>query len=154
MPGYGVLPADEGTGLLPWSWATARLTDSHEYWLATVRADGSPHVTPVWGVWHDGRVWFSCSGDAVKARNLGRDDRCVVTTDDTSEPVMVEGTAERVIDRDAVVRFTEMTNAKYGVSYPVEFYLENACFRVLPRRVIALDDADFTGSPTRWTFEP
>ena len=38
MPGYGVQPATEGTGLLPWSWAEERLTAAHEYWVAT----GSP----------------------------------------------------------------------------------------------------------------
>ena len=26
MPGYGILPATEGTGLLPWSWAVERLS--------------------------------------------------------------------------------------------------------------------------------
>jgi hypothetical protein len=27
----------------------------------------------------------------------------------------------------------------------------NTCFRVRPAKVIGLDTADFTGSPTRWT---
>ena len=33
MPGYGILPAGEGTGLLPWEWAVERLARSHDYWL-------------------------------------------------------------------------------------------------------------------------
>jgi hypothetical protein len=36
MPGYGVLVAAEGTGLLPWSWAQDRLARARNYWLATV----------------------------------------------------------------------------------------------------------------------
>jgi hypothetical protein len=36
MPGYGISGPEEGTGLLPWSWATERLSSSHDYWLATV----------------------------------------------------------------------------------------------------------------------
>jgi hypothetical protein len=35
MPGYGVLGAAEGSGLLAWSWADERLRASHDYWLAT-----------------------------------------------------------------------------------------------------------------------
>jgi len=35
MPGYGTLEPEEGTGLLPWSWAVERLTSSRNYWLAT-----------------------------------------------------------------------------------------------------------------------
>jgi hypothetical protein len=50
MPGYGVLPADQGSGLIAWAEAERRLTVSHDYWCATVRPDGAPHVTPVWGV--------------------------------------------------------------------------------------------------------
>ena len=53
MPGYGILGPDGGTGLLPWSWAEERLRDSRNYWLATVRPDGRPHVMPVWAVWDD-----------------------------------------------------------------------------------------------------
>jgi len=153
MPGYGILGREEGRGLLPWSWATERLMASHGYWLATVRRDGSPHVMPVWGMWHDGCVWFSCSGEARKARNLTDDSRCVVTTDNAVEPVVIEGVAEHVTEREPIERFTALTNAKYGVDYAVDFYLDNACFRVRPQRVFGLDDADFTGSPTRWVFD-
>lgn len=39
-----------GTGLLPWSHAEQRLRDARRYWLTTVRADGRPHATPLWGV--------------------------------------------------------------------------------------------------------
>src|SRR5262249_17191311 len=56
MPGYGTLPAGEGGGLLPWSWAEERLARSHDYWLATVTPDGAPHLMPVWAVWLDGRL--------------------------------------------------------------------------------------------------
>ena len=38
MPGYGTQGPTEGTGLLPWSWATERLTRSHDYWVATTRS--------------------------------------------------------------------------------------------------------------------
>jgi hypothetical protein len=153
MPGYGVVAADEGGGLLAWSWATERLTASHEYWLATVDAHGRPHVMAVWGVWDDEHVWFSCSGEARKARNLAGNPQCVITTDNAVQPVVVEGRAARVAAGDAVERFAALTNAKYDVSYEVAFYLENALFRIRPERVFGLDDADFTGSPTRWVFD-
>lgn len=39
MPGYGILDADKGRGLLPWSWATERLAKAHTYWVATTRVD-------------------------------------------------------------------------------------------------------------------
>ena len=152
MPGYGVVGASEGTGLLSWSWAEAQLTASHDYWLATVRPDGRPHGMPVWAVWTAGALVFSTAPGSRKARNLATHPEVVVTTDNPHKPVVVEGSAEMVGDEGAVVEFTALSNAKYGTDYPIDFYLDNLTFRVAPMRVIALDDDDFTGSPTRWTF--
>ena len=60
MPGYGLLPENDGTGLLPWSWAETRLMNSRNYWLATVWPQRRPHVMPVWGMWQEGlATWFS-----------------------------------------------------------------------------------------------
>jgi PPOX class probable F420-dependent enzyme len=154
MPGYGVEPPDRGTGLLPWSWAAERLRDSHDYWLATVWPDGRPQATPVWGVWDGEALWWSSSPTARKSRNLARDRRCTVATDNPHEPVVVEGRAEPVAEREAVVRMAGLMNAKYGTEYPSEFYLANAAFRLRPAVVFGLSDADFTGSPTRWRFAP
>jgi PPOX class probable F420-dependent enzyme len=152
MSGYGVLGPDEGTGLLPWSWATDRLAASHDYWLATVRPEGRPHVMPVWGVWGEEGLRFSTSPTSRKAHNLSADPRCVVTTDNALEPVVVDGTAELVTDAAAIARYTAESNEKYDVSYDVTFYIENALYRVRPSSVFALSEEDFVGSPTRWTF--
>lgn len=152
MPGYGILGPDEGTGLLPWSWAADRLVASHDYWLATVWPDGHPHVTPVWGTWQGDSLWFSSSHGSRKARNLAADPRCAATTDDAIDPVIVEGRATRVDDAAAVAAFAAATNAKYGTEYSVDFFLENATFRLAPACAFGLTGSDFSGSPTRWTF--
>ena len=153
MPGYGTLAADQGSGLLPWTWATERLAASHDYWLATVWPDGRPHVTPVWGVWRDDALWWSCSPGSRKTRNLSHNPAAVATTDDTASPVVVEGVAEAVTDAAAVDDFAHRVNAKYEVSYPEAFFVENACFRLRPTWVFALRSDDFEGAPTRWLFE-
>ncbi len=154
MPGYGVVGPSEGSGLLPWSWAEERLVGSHDYWVATVWPDGRPHVMPVWGVWDAGCLWFSSSLGSRKARNLDADPRLTVTTDNALEPVVVEGTAERIVVLDARTRFTGLFNAKYSTDYSVDFFdpAVNATYRVTPRWVFGLVEADFAGSPTRWVF--
>ncbi len=154
MPGYGILPSSEGRGLLPWSWALERLTRSHDYWLATVWPDGRPHVMPVWGIWHDESVWFSSSAQSRKARNLRADPRCVVTTDNAIEPVVVEGVAEVVRELGAIQELASRVNAKYSSELTVEFLNPevNATFRVRPRWGFSLNK-EFTESPTRWVFE-
>src|SRR5260370_12022207 len=96
MPGYGLLPAGEGTGLLPWSWAEERLKSSRNYWLVSCWPDGRPHAMPVWGMWHEGQFWFSSSKPSPKARNLTANPPCIVTTEDAANPVVVEGTPKLI----------------------------------------------------------
>jgi PPOX class probable F420-dependent enzyme len=154
MPGYGVLPASEGSGLITWAEAERRLTGSHDYWVATVRPDGRPHVMPVWGVWLDGRVWFSSGLRSRKARDLAADPRCTLTTDDAQDPVVVEGSAVQVTDPAGIAAFLEAMNAKYDAGMTVDFLdpAVNGSFAVRPERAFALSHDDFVGSPTRWRF--
>lgn len=154
MPGYGVLDADHGTGLLPWSWARERLERSHDYWVATSRPDGSPHLMPVWGVFVDDALWFSSSRASRKARNLAANPRCAITTDNAYEPVVIEGTAELVRDLSAIAAFVIKVNDKYHTDYATDFFSApaNVCFVVHPRWAFGLAESDFTGSPTRWLF--
>jgi nitroimidazol reductase NimA-like FMN-containing flavoprotein (pyridoxamine 5'-phosphate oxidase superfamily) len=152
MPGYGILEPDEGTGLLPWSWARERLERSRDYWIATRWPDGRPHLMPVWGIWRDRSLVFSSARASRKARNLVAEPRCTVATDDPLEPVVVEGVATFLEDSAEIATFASAVNAKHDVEYPVSFYAapENVCIRIDAVSAIGLVEADFTGSPTRW----
>jgi len=154
MPGYGTLPVEQGSGLLPWSWAVEQLTGSRNYWLATVGSDDQPHAMPVWGVWLHGALWFSTGGRSRKRRNLAHQPHCALTTEDPEQPVLLQGLTEVVRDPGLIAAFLTASNAKYGTDIGVDFLDPdvNVTVRVPPRVVIALREADFTGSPTRWTF--
>lgn len=158
MPGYGVVPADDGRGLLSWDWAERRLAGAHDYWLATVRPAGpdrpsaAPHVMPVWGVWLDGRLWLSTSPGSRKAVNVRANPAVAVTTGDPIEPVVVEGTADVITEPSLIEAFAEAMDAKYETDYGPEFYTTNVTVAVAPVTVFALDADDFTGTPTRWRF--
>jgi PPOX class probable F420-dependent enzyme len=155
MPGYGTLPAEHGTGLLPWSWAEERLARSHDYWLATVRPSGAPHLMPVWAVWHQHQLWFSSARGSRKARNLAGEPRCMLSTADPRQPVVVQGEAHRVSDREALRRMLAAENAKYGTDYGMDMVdpAANSVFALRPEWAFALDANDFTGSPTRFVFD-
>ncbi len=154
MPGYGTLPAGEGTGLLPWSWAEERLVRSHDFWLVTVIPSGAPHLMPVWAVWHEDRLWFSSANGSRKARNLAQEPRCTLSTENPLEPVVVQGRAQRVTDRGELERMLAAENAKYGTDYGLEMVdpTSNSVFALRPEWVFTLDSKDFTGSPTRFVF--
>ena len=154
MPGYGTLPPDQGSGLLPWSWALARLRDSHDYWVGTVWPDGRPHLMPVWAVWHDEALWFSSSLGSRKIRNIRHAPAVSIATDDPLNPVVTEGRARIMTDTMSTKAFLAALNAKYRTSYELDLVdpAKNATVRVRPRWVFGLDERDFAGSPTRWEF--
>jgi PPOX class probable F420-dependent enzyme len=156
MPGYGTLPADQGSGLLPWSWVQERLVRSHDFWLATVAPGGAPHLMPVWAVWDRGALWFSSANGSRKARNLAAEPRCTLSTDDPAEPVVVRGRAERVTGQEELEAMLAAENAKYGTSYGMDMVdpASSSVFRLRPDWVFALNSRDFSGSPTRFTFGP
>lgn len=65
--------------------------------LSTVRADGSPHVTPVWFVLDGDDVVFTTVKKGVKGRNLARDERAAMCVDHDQPPysfVLIRGRAE------------------------------------------------------------
>jgi PPOX class probable F420-dependent enzyme len=149
MPGYGVPTTLEGA--LPWSWAAERLGASHNYWVATARPDGRPHVTAVWAVWLDGLLCFSCATNSVKARNLARDARCTVTTERADEAVIVEGVAEELTDVELLARFKSAYDEKYGWDMDVT---QGGIFAVRPTRAFGFieHEGQFQQTATRWAF--
>lgn len=93
MPdGYGV--ADGTDGLLDWSDVEARLVAARQYWMATTRPDGRPHVVPRWGVWVDGRLWYDGALTTVHARNLAHNRACTLHLEDGWQAVIVDGTSQ------------------------------------------------------------
>jgi PPOX class probable F420-dependent enzyme len=54
--------------------------------LSTVRADGSPHVAPIWFLLDGNEVVFNTAKNTVKGRNLVRDGRIALCVDDDRPP--------------------------------------------------------------------
>ena len=139
MSAYGV-PDDEG-GLLPWSWAEERLVSAHNYWVAT----SGPHASPVWALWRDGVLVFSCSPRSRKARELARDPRVVVHLESGDEVVIVEGEVQRVV-ADAVLI------DEYERKYAYRADPGEGWYRVVPRRVLAWTEPGYPRDATRFDF--
>ena len=62
-------------------------------WLITLRADGSPHTTPVWYVFYRDAFWIASAEKNVKIRNVLHDSRVSVALGNARAPVVAEGSA-------------------------------------------------------------
>ncbi|MFE2597476.1 PPOX class F420-dependent oxidoreductase [Streptomyces sp. NPDC059396] len=69
--------------------------------LSTVRADGSPHIAPIWFLLDGDDLVFNTGRETVKGRSLLREGRAALCVDDERPPfafVVIQGRAE--IDED------------------------------------------------------
>ena len=71
--------------------ALTRLETERNIWLATVRANGRPHLVPLWFAWHDSLIYICIKPDSVKARNLQQNPLVSLSLEDGSNVVICEG---------------------------------------------------------------
>lgn len=84
--------------------------------LSTVRADGSPHIAPVWFLLNGDELLFSTGKNSVKGRNLARDGRLALCVDDDTPPfafVVIHGRAQLIEDLDQLRHWATRIAARY-----------------------------------------
>jgi hypothetical protein len=148
-------PSHTASGLKPWSWALERLKKSHNYWIATSRPDGRPHLMIVWGVWWQDAFWFSTGPRTRKAKNLAGNGHCAIATEKSDEAVILEGTVQEVTDRAVWKELVSVYNHKYcGDIGPLLESSGGSVFCVTPQTIFGQDEhaKNFTEAVTRWTF--
>ncbi|MFF7331420.1 TIGR03618 family F420-dependent PPOX class oxidoreductase [Streptomyces sp. NPDC008150] len=117
--------------------------------LSTVRADGSPHVAPIWFLLDGTDVVFNTGKDTVKGRNLARDGRVALCVDDDRPPfgfVVLQGRADLSEDLADVRAWATRIAARYmGAERAEEFGARNGVpgellVRVRVEKVLAQAD--------------
>ncbi|MEU8977123.1 PPOX class F420-dependent oxidoreductase [Streptomyces sp. NPDC048309] len=84
--------------------------------LSTVRADGSPHVAPIWFLVDGDDLVFNTAKESVKGRNLARDGRVALCVDDDRPPfdfVVLEGRAVLSEDLGELRHWATRIGARY-----------------------------------------
>jgi PPOX class probable F420-dependent enzyme len=86
--------------------------------VASINADGTPHLVTMWYAMHDGEVAFWTYAKSQKVVNLQRDPRLsvLVATGEVYEQlkgVSIAGEAEIVDDPDEVLRYGEAVYERY-----------------------------------------
>jgi len=115
--------------------------------IATVRADGRPHVATIWFIRYGERIIFTSWFTSVKVQNILRDGRVALCIDHDVAPwhyVLIEGRAE-VLDKsvEAIKHWTRTIAARYvgedragpvTESYAIE---GEWVFVLIPEKIIA-----------------
>ncbi len=114
--------------------------------LAVTRADGRPHVSPIWFVLDGDDLVFNTGVDSVKGRSLRRDRRAALAVDDETPPyafVIVEGEVTLSEDPAALLHWATVIGGRYmGAERAEEYGRRNGVpgeylVRLSPTRIIA-----------------
>jgi hypothetical protein len=130
-----------------------------------VRADGAPHVVPVFAAW-GGSTFFVTSKDAArKSRHLDADGRCVLSHDAGDMHLVVEGTARKVTDGATLTRAsaafatvydwpTRVSGRRLDADYgaPTSSGPPYDVYEVTPTKAFGFPTDGETFTPTRWRF--
>jgi PPOX class probable F420-dependent enzyme len=117
--------------------------------LATVRADGGPHIAPIWFDLDGERIMFNTGENTVKGRNIRRTGRVALCVQDDRPPfsyVSITGTAEIIEDLEQVRLWAGRIGGRYmGAHRAEEYGARNGVpgellIRVTPTNVVAMRD--------------
>jgi nitroimidazol reductase NimA-like FMN-containing flavoprotein (pyridoxamine 5'-phosphate oxidase superfamily) len=154
IPGYGLPKSSKG--LLPWKWAEDRLAKSRQYWIATTRPDGRPHVMVVWALWMNGVLYFSTGKESRKARNLAKNPHCTMCNERADEAVILEGTVSVERDLATIRKFIPLYEKKYkwklGEMGDNMLELKDPVFCLHPKTAFGFWEKKFSTTATRWLF--
>lgn len=130
-------------------WAFLDSTPPKTGKLATVRADGSPHVAPIWFCVDGREIVFNTGAGTVKGRALARDKRVALCVDDEKPPfsfVIVEGTSVVVDDAGELRKWAGRIGGRYMGLDRADAYGERngvpgeLLIRIHPNRITAVAD--------------
>jgi nitroimidazol reductase NimA-like FMN-containing flavoprotein (pyridoxamine 5'-phosphate oxidase superfamily) len=113
-----------------WDETRRRLETAEIFWVATIRADGRPHVTPLVAVWVEGALHFCCGAGEQKTKNLAGNPHVILTAGgdrwDAGLDVVVEGEARPVRDDDRLRRLASAWTAKWDGRW--QWVVGDGCF--------------------------
>ena len=93
--------------------------------MATIGADGRPHLVAMWYAVVDGQIWFETKAASQKAVNLTRDPRVTILiedglTYDKLRGVSFDGSAEIIDDPDVLWKVGVSVWERYSGAYSEE----------------------------------
>ncbi len=62
-------------------------------WVATVRSDGRPHLSPVWFIFLAGKLYICIDPKSVKSKNLNSNPNITLALEDGLHPLICEAQA-------------------------------------------------------------
>lgn len=117
----------------------ARLGRLSEIWLATARYDGRPHLSPLWFIWLEEKIYI-CTGAATqKFVNMRHNQSVALAIPDPIKVVIIEGEAH-VAPRSDIDRLADYFFNKYEWDFRYDDSAKWQLIEITPLKIMAWGD--------------
>ncbi len=122
-----------------WRAIEARLSRESTIWLATVRADGRPHLVPLWYVWLDEKLYVCTGSRTQKYANMYNNQNVALALPDAANVVVIEGEAHTA-GRALVDSLAEHFYHKYEWDFRYDETADWRLIEITPFKIMAWGD--------------
>lgn len=157
LPDYTDRIPKDGFKTLTMDEISKKIHQSRNYWISTC-VNNKPHSFPIWGIWYENQFSFSTGPNAKKGKNLVKNNLCTITTENASQPVIIEGIAFREKISSNLSKIIEIYYKKYNWKFHVTnemIYDDNGTggpvFTIKPTTIYAWNEFPTTFS--KWVFK-
>jgi general stress protein 26 len=122
-----------------WRTMEARLGRESTIWVVTVRRDGRPHLTPVWYIWLEDRIYIAVGTDSQKFANLRGNQSVALALPDTESVIILEGEAHAA-DRSTSDNLGEYFFHKYEWDFRYDDSADWRLIEITPHKILTWGD--------------
>ena len=122
-----------------WRAMEARLGRQKEIWLATVRFDGRPHITPLWFIWLEDKIWICTGSETQKFANLRGNQSVALALPDAMHVVIIEGEAH-VAPRSVIDKMADYFFNKSEWDFRYDDSAKWQLIEITPLKILAWGD--------------
>jgi hypothetical protein len=126
---------------LVWDEVRLLLEQASQYWVASTRPDGRPHVVPRDGIWLDDTWYYGGSPETVNHNNIQHNSAIAMHIGDGVSAVIVEGRAVHTTPTPELAeQLAQQLNRKYahyGLNLTGDTYLSRGTWTLKAHRVLA-----------------
>lgn len=102
--------------------------------IATTKADGSPHIAPIWFIYHKGKIYFETDKTTVKFKNIKNNNK-VALCFGGRKTYIIEGSVKWFSEKDVPVPFRKMLWDKYGDNMDNSYITQNTyILKLFPKK--------------------
>ena len=122
-----------------WRAIEARLGRQSEIWLATVRYDGRPHLSPLWFIWLEEKIYVCTGAGTQKFANLRGNQSVALALPDPLNVIVIEGEAH-VAPRADIDKLADYFFNKYEWDFRYDDSAKWQLIQITPMKILAWGD--------------